>query len=500
MSKFYVTAPIYYVNGVPHIGHAYTTIAADVLARYHRMKGEEVFFLTGTDEHGAKVAESAEKAKKSPKEWSDEMSARFRFAWDTLDISFNHFIRTTDKDHEEAVKKATQRLYEKGFIRKGVYEGLYCVDCERYYTKKELINGKCPDHQRIPEKVSEECYFFKLSAFQRALLKLINEKTFVIEPEERRNEITGFLTTEKLADVSISRKKVEWGIPLPWDNSRVIYVWIDALLNYLTGLGWQGDPKKLPKFWPPEIQLIGKDILRFHAVIWPALLLALEIPLPKKLFVHGFFTLGGQKMSKTLGNIIDPVEQVKIFSSDGLRWLLLSGFPFGIDGDVSGEKFYEKYNADLANGIGNLVARVLTLAIKSEIKNSKFQKDKRWIQEINKVWQKYEKAMENLAFEEVAKEILNFVAFSDRYVNETEPWRLLKTDFAQFQKVIYNLLESLRQIAWSIQPFMPNTSDKIFNQLGILSSEKKKNLEKAEEWGSTKFGKIEKGEILFPRL
>lgn len=506
--KFYVTTPIYYVNDVPHLGHAYTTVAADILARYHRMKSEQVFFLTGTDEHGAKVAESAEKVGKNPKEWCDEMSARFQLAWDVLNISYDNFIRTTDKDHEAAVQKAVQRLYEKGFIVKGNYEGLYCVECERYYTEKELINGKCPEHQKPPEKYSEECYLFKLSAFQKALLQLIQENTLVIEPKERRNEIISFLTKEKLEDISISRKNVKWGIKLPWDESQTLYVWIDAFLNYLTGIGWDGreiavhnKEEGIYKWWPADVQLMAKDILRVHATIWPAMLLALEISLPKKIFAHGFFTFNGQKMSKSLGNILDPIEQAKIFTSDGLRWLLISSFPFGTDGDISQERFYEKYNAELANGIGNLVARVVTLATKTQNLKLKAQNENSKLKTENrKVWQEYEKYLENLEFGNVTKEIINYVAFWDKYINENEPWKLVKSDVDKFNQVIYNVLEGIRQIAWLIAAFMPETSDKIFEQLDILKGEKKKTLAEAKKWGGVSFQSVERGESLFPRL
>lgn len=506
MGKFYVTTPIYYVNDQPHLGHSYTTVAADILARYYRMKGDKVFFLTGTDEHGAKVAESAEKAKKTPKEFCDENVAKFQLAWDVLNISYDNFIRTTNKDHEVAVQKAAQKLYEKGFIIKGTYQGLYCVGCERYYTEKELINGKCPEHQKPPEQYSEDCYLFKLSAFQRPLLQLIQDKTLVIEPKEKRNEIISFLTNEKLTDISISRQKVKWGIELPWDKSQTLYVWIDAFLNYLTGLGWDGreiavhnKEEGIYQWWPADVQLMAKDILRVHATIWPAMLLALEIPLPKKIFAHGFFTINGQKMSKSLGNVLDPIEQAKIFSSDGLRWLLISSFPFGTDGDVSEERFYEKYNAELANGIGNLVARVLTLATKS--KNLEFRIENiAFKNKTEKVWQEYEKHSALLQFEGVTKEILNYAAYFDKYINENEPWKLVKSNLDKFSEVIYNVLEGLRQIAWLIAPFMPETADKIFEQLGILDSEKSKNLEQAQKWGSVKFVKIEKNKVLFPRL
>lgn len=506
MSKFYVTTPIYYVNDQPHLGHAYTTIAADILARYHRIKGERVFFLTGTDEHGAKVAQSAEKARKNPKEFCDEKSAQFKLAWDVLNISYNNFIRTTNKDHEVAVQKAAQKLYEKGFIVKGSYTGLYCVGCERYYTEKELVDGKCPEHQKPPEQYSEECYLFKLSAFQKPLLQLIQDKTLVVEPKEKRNEIISFLTNEKLTDISISRQNVEWGIELPWDKSQTLYVWIDAFLNYLTGLGWDG--RDLPthikeegiyQWWPVDVQLMAKDILRVHATVWPAMLLALEIPLPKKIFAHGFFTMNGQKMSKSLGNILDPIAQAKIFTSDGLRWLLISSFPFGIDGDISQERFYEKFNAELANGIGNLVSRSLTLATKS--KNLEYRIENVALKnKTEEAWWEYENHLGKLELENAVRVIIDYVAYWDKYINENEPWKLAKNNVDKFNKIIYNLLEGLRQIAWLIAPFMPETSDKIFEQLGILETEKKKKLAEAKEWGSIEFKKINKNEVLFPRL
>ncbi|MGC9049088.1 MAG: methionine--tRNA ligase [Patescibacteria group bacterium] len=511
MSKFYITTPIYYVNAEPHLGGAYTTIAADVAARYHRMKGEDVFFLTGTDEHGAKLAESAKEQNKTPKEWCDENAAKYKFVWDQLQIAYDNFIRTTDPDHEKAAAKAVQALYDKGLIYKGVYSGLYCLGCERYYTEKELVDGKCPFHQKEPVTLSEDCYFFKLSAFQEPLLKLIDSGEWVIEPKERKNEVLGFLKSEKLEDLAISRAKVEWGIPVPWDESQTIYVWIEALLNYLTGLGWDGRPKSVNqslmiKFWPPEVQLIGKDILRFHAVIWPAMLLALELPLPKKLFVHGFFTVAGQKMSKSLGNVIDPVEMVRIFGSDATRYLLLSAFPFGQDGDISMEKFYEKYNSDLAGGIGNLVARVLTLATKFnpnyEFNTNREKTDDflKFQQKIKEIWQNYDKAIENLAFEKAIESILDLMTFSDRYIDQEKPWQLAKTDLDKFQKVMYILIESLRHISWLIQPFMPEISQRIFEALGGLRQEIKKSLEKAKIWADVKNYQIKKVEALFPRI
>jgi len=497
MSKFYITTPIYYVNDKPHLGHAYTTVAADVLARYHRMIGDKVFFLTGTDEHGLKIRKSAEKAGKTPQEWCDENSAKFELVWDSLNISYDNFIRTTNPSHIEVVKRAIKELVGKNLIYRGKYEGLYCVDCEQYYSPKELINGLCPIHRKKPVKLVEDCYFFKLSAFQKILLKLIDDKGLIIEPEERKNEVLGFLKSEKLEDIAITRERVRWGIPFPENESQTIYVWIEALLNYLTGIGWQGDPKELPEFWPPDIQLMAKDILRFHAVVWPAMLLALEIPLPKKIFAHGFFTFAGQKMSKSLGNIIDPVEIANLFSSDGLRYLLLASVPFGQDGDISRGKFYDRYNSDLANGLGNLVSRVLKLAKDKKIT---VYRDKNFQEKVKVIWSNYQKALEELAFEKAISEIQSFISFVNQFIDEKEPWKLTKTDINEFNNVIYTLLESLRHLAWLIYPFMPETSNKIFSALGIDKDEKTKEFTEAKKFGEVKFEKISQCSPLFPRL
>ena len=496
--KFFVTTPIYYVNDQPHLGSAYTTLAADVLARYHRIKGEKVFFLTGTDEHGGKIAEAAEKEGLSPQQLADQNVAKYQMAWDTLNISYDNFIRTTNPAHIETIKTVIRELDKKRLIYPGKYQGLYCQGCERFYTPKELVNGKCPDHQREPQILEEDCYFFKLSAFQKPLLKLIDQGELIIEPKERRNEITGFLKTEKLNDLSISRQKVKWGIPLPIDERQTIYVWVDAFFNYLTGVGWRGDFKKLPEFWPADLHLIGKDILRVHATIWPALLLALEIPLPKKIYAHGFFTINGQKMSKSLGNVIDPGEMAKIFSVDGLRYLLLAAFPFGQDGDFSQTKFYEQYQADLANGLGNLVARITALAEKEKLFKP-VELEKELIKTIETVRHDYQLCLDEIRFFDALSAVWSLIKFCDIYINENEPWRLFKGDLDKFDKVIYNLLESLRQIAWLIQPFMPETADQIWQQLGILEIEKKKSLFQAKE-EKIKYSQIKKGESLFPKL
>ncbi len=359
-NKFYITTPIYYVNDKPHIGHAYTTVAADVLARWHRSLGEQVFFLTGTDEHGVKVAQAAQQAGQSEREFCDGKAEDFKNAWQLLNIQYDNFIRTTDPTHEAAVQKVLQALYDKNLIYKGEYEGLYCSGCEQYKIADDLLDGKCPDHQIEPQRMKEESYFFKLSHFQKELEKRIAGDELKIEPKERKNEVLSFIKSG-LTDISISRQNVSWGIPLPFDSKFTTYVWVDAFLNYLTGLGWDpvrssnGDHgasgEKIPPnplaslkrersgpflkgetwgdFWPPDIQLMSKDILRVHATIWPSLLLALQLPLPRRIFVHGFFTIEGQKMSKSLGNVIWPEQLVQKFGADGARYLLLAATPFG---------------------------------------------------------------------------------------------------------------------------------------------------------------------------
>ncbi len=495
-NKFYITTPIYYANAAPHLGSAYTTIAADVLARWHRMGGEEVFFLTGTDEHGGKIAEQARIEGKSPQEFVDIISAQFQFAWDTLNISNNNFLRTTDTEHIKAVEEVLRTLYDKGYFYKGAYKGFYCQDCEQFYTKTELEDGKCPYHQKELKIISEPCYFFKLSEFQNKLKCLIENDKFEIKPVERKNEILGFLGSQKLQDVAISRTKIKWGIPLPFDKEHTCYVWVDAFLNYLTGIGWSPNSK----FWPPDIQLMAKDILRVHATIWPALLLALDLPLPRKLFVHGFFTTNGRKMSKSLGNILDPVEISRQFGVDALRYFLLAEIPFGKDGDVSIKRLKERYNSDLANGLGNLVSRVLTMAIKIKNKKSKIKNKNVKIKKIvEESWWDYEKAMREIQFHKALEACWKFIRACDGYIEQEKPWQLIKDQ--RSGEIIYNLLESLRQIAWMILPFMPETSKKIFDQLGIWESENDKPFVEAKEWGGLKVDiRVEKGKALFPRL
>lgn len=484
--KFLVTTPIYYVNSQPHLGHSYTTITADVLARYYRLQNKEVFFLTGTDEHGAKIEKVAQEANKSPQQLCNENSRLFKKAWQNLNISYDNFIRTTNSNHIKSVQRVLQILYDKKFVYKGTYKGFYCLGCEQYKTKSDLINGKCPDHQVEPEIIKEENYLFRLSQFEDFLRKKIMSNEFEIKPEERKREALGFLK-KGLQDISISRQKIKWGIPLPFDKKHTTFVWVDAFLNYLTGLNWNGDPKNLPKFWSPDLQLMAKDVLRVHSTIWPALLLALEIPLPKKLFVHGYFTINGQKMSKSLGNVIRPGELVEKFGVDATRYLLLSACSFGKDGDISWEKLLEKYNTDLVSGLGNLVARIITLAVKTKNRELRIKFKDRNLK-IKKVikssWQNYKKFLDLCELDKALREIQELISFCDRYIEKKKPWEKSKNRLL----VINDLLIILNNITQMLQPFLPETSEKIFKQLGLRLN--------SQEW----YFKIRKDKILFPRI
>ncbi len=527
MNKFYITTPIYYVNDVPHVGSAYTTIAADVLARYHRMIGDKTFFLTGTDEHGAKVVERAESEGKEPREFVNEIAAKFQFAWDELNISNDYFIRTTEKEHIKAVQKALQFMYDKGDIYKGKYEGLYCKGCEQYKGERDLVNGKCADHNVEPEKMSEECYMFKLSKYKDELLEKIKKDELIIRPEAKKNEIVSFYEKEGLNDIAFSRKQVKWGVPLPWDKSHTAYVWVDAFLNYLTGLGWDGTAGKVPEFWPPDVQLMSKDIMRVHATIWPAMLLSLELLLPKQIFVHGFFLVDGQKMSKSLGNVIRPEQMVQKYGVDGARYLLMSATSFGHDGDIGWKKFDEKYNADLANGLGNLVARTLSMTekyfsgkvpsnIESEkvtIKKGKYETYNSGTVHTEDISVRifissmlslgYMEFMRNLELLDYAlSEIIKFISVLDGYISYWQPYKLIKEDKEKTAAVLHNCLEGIRVITWMIWPFMPETAEKIWQQLGLVPSEEmKKDFNEAIKWGGLPVDFMtRKSEVLFPRI
>ena len=479
--KYYVTTPIYYANGPAHIGGAYTTIAADVLARWNAILGRDVFFLTGTDEHGKKVQETAEKKGISPKEFVDGIVEKWKETFKLLNISNNNFIRTTDSFHEKEVKKMLQTLYDKDLIYKGEYEAYYCVGCEQYLTKSDLVDGVCPLHKREPELKREEAYMFRLSKFQDELVSLIENGKYCILPEKRRKEILQFIRGG-LNDVSISRLKssVSWGIELPFDKNHCAWVWPDAFWNYLTGLKQKN---AFDEFWPPTIQLMAKDIFRVHATIWPALLLGAGIELPKKLFIHGFFTSGGQKMSKSLGNVIDPNIWVKKYGADSVRYFLMRQISFGEDGDISEDALIRRHNDELANKLGNLVSRVSVLAENNGIEET----DNNLIKKLDRA--KIEKLFEEIKIDKVLNEIFAFIDVCNEYIQEKKPWK------TKDKKVLFELVEAIREIAKLLSPFIPETAGKInviFSGSKIkkapvlfekieLEKETKQNLNKSEE-------------------
>jgi len=456
--KFYITTSIAYTNAPPHIGYALELIQADVLARYHERLGEEIFFLTGTDEHGQKVVKAAEEVGKEPKEFTDEISERFKSLTKILNLSNNDFIRTTDqKRHWPKVKEVWLKLKENGDIYKKKYQGLYCVGCEAFITKKDLIDGKCRIHQKEPEVVEEENYFFKLSKYSKKIEEILKEDAVRIIPEERKNEMLNFVI-QGLEDVSFSRPRrdLKWGIPVPDDDTQTIYVWADALINYLSALDYPNG-EKFKKYWPPDIQFLGKDILRFHSTIWLGMLLSLNLPLPKNIFVHGFISVSGQKMSKSLGNVIDPFELVKKYGIDVVRYFLLREISSTEDGDFTYDKFEERYNADLASGLGNLISRTIALSKDVEIVKPKFQK------EIEKTQDEYKKSLGDFKFNESLGFIWELISFCDGYIEKERPWE----ERDNKNEVIGGLLFTLDEISKLLEPFLPETAKKILEQLKI---------------------------------
>ena len=473
--KFYITTPIYYPNDVLHVGHAYTTIAADILARWHRLKGEDVFFLTGTDEHGKKIEEAAKKQNKKPKEFVDELVLKIKKDWGKLNLTYDKFIRTTDKEHEKVVGEILQKVYDKGDIYLGEYEGLYCVGCEAYYTEKDLENGFCPIHKKKAELLKEKSYFFKLSKYQKKLLELY-QKEFIL-PKHREKEIINRVKGG-LNDLSISRTSFDWGIPLPFDKKHVCYVWFDALTNYYSATREKGREK----FWPADVHLMGKDILWFHAVYWPAMLMSAGITLPKKVFAHGWWTFDKEKISKSRGKILYIDELISIAGVDSARYFLFRGTPFGDDGDFSEQALIDRNNNELADKLGNLVSRVSALIEKHGIEKTENKLLKKLkLKEIEKLFENYE-------LDKVLNEIFSFIDECNEYVQHKKPWE------TKDKKVLYEITDSIKAIAVLLNPFIPQTSEKIAKQFGfkIEFNEIKKPLDDKN--------KIVKGEVLFRKI
>ncbi len=457
MKKFYVTTPIYYVNDKPHIGHAYTTIIADVFARYYRQKigKENVFFLTGTDEHGAKIAQAAKKNNQSPKDFVDQISSQYQAAWKALEISNDYFFRTTDPDHKKIVQDMLQTLYDRGFIYKSLYKGIYCVGCEKYLTEDEIVNERCPHHPTTElAEQEEENYFLKLRDLAPKVLEALETERYRVLPSARKSEILSKIRGG-INDISISRTGVDWGISVPWDDKHTVYVWVDALFNYYSATQIVSQKEH---FWPADLHLMAKDILWFHALIWEALLLALDKELPKVIFAHGFFSIDGQKMSKSLGNIIDPLELVNSYGTDGVRYLLLTSFAFGNDGDISLSKFNEKYNSDLANGIGNLVSRVARLCEQSKHNFVPIFKKIKYESELS-----IEKAMAEYRPDEALKIIWNQIQEFDKDIHNDQPWTL---DGEKLQQTLETYVRRIIPIAHNLKPFLPSTAEKIISIFG----------------------------------
>lgn len=471
MKKLFISTSLPYVNSSPHLGFALEIIQADAIARYHRILGEDVFFLTGTDEHGSKIARKAEELNKKPQEFVDEISHKFRELKDVLNLSNSDFIRTTDrKRHWPTVHKVWQKLKENGDIYKKKYKGLYCVGCESFLTKRDLVDGKCPIHKKEPEVIEEENYFFKLSRYQDQLKEILESNQIKIFPELRKNEMLNFVK-DGLEDVSCSRdkSKVEWGVPVPDDDNQKIYVWFEALINYISALDYSENSDKFNKYWPADVHCIGKDITRFHLLLWPAMLLSLGLDLPKHVLIHGFLTVDGEKMSKSIGNVIDPLELVKKYGIDPVRYFLLREITPTEDGDFTYEKFEQRYNADLASGLGNLVSRIITMAEKSEcgIKVVNEFQNPNALHASKMAKKKYKEAMKILRFNEALTAVWEFISFCDKYIEQEKPWECKEED----NIVISDLLAGLVVIAELLQPFMPETSDQITKQLKKGKSE-----------------------------
>ncbi len=514
-TPFYITTPIYYVNSVPHLGTAYTTIAADALARYRRMTGHDVFFLTGLDEHGQKVAQAADENGMTPQAWVDSIAPKFQEAWDMLDITYDDFIRTTEPRHERASQKLMQTLKDNGYIYQGHYEGWYCVPDETFYTEEQLVEGTCPGCGRDVQFIREDNWFFKLSAFQDRLLELYHDNPTFVQPDTRRNEVLSFVEGG-LRDLSVSRTTFTWGIPLPFDPEHVMYVWFDALINYMTAVGYGSDDPadvaRFERFWPADVHFVGKDIIRFHCVIWPAMLMAAGLPVPKQVFAHGFLLTKGEKMSKSKGNAITPASLVERFGVDAYRYYFLRDVQFGSDGSISIESMVQRYNGDLANDWGNLCSRLLNMTEKycegvvpARPHAADATSDDDEVRAIAEgLPAAYEAAMSRLDYVSALEGAWSLVKRVNRYIEDSAPWGLAKSEETRprLDAVLYNALEAVRISALFISPVMPNTSADVWRRLGVSADVREvTDLAAAAGWGGLAPGsQVTKGDALFQRI
>ena len=503
--KFYITTPIYYPSANFHIGHCYTTIIADAIARYKRLDGYDVFYLTGTDEHGQKIQKKAMEAGVCPQEYVDEIVSNAKDLWKSLGISYDKFIRTTDEEHVLCVQKIFKKLYDQGDIYKGEYKGLYCTPCESFWTETQLDDGKCPDCKREVNEVTEEAYFFKLSNYVDRLVKYYEEHPDFIEPESRKNEMLNNFIKPGLEDLCVSRTSFDWGIPVTFDEGHVVYVWLDALTNYISALGYLSDDQSLfEKYWPCDLHIVGKEIVRFHTIIWPIMLMALGLPLPKKVFGHGWLVIDGGKISKSFGNYKDPREYIDIYGVDAVRYFVLREVPFGSDGSFSEEALINRTNGDLANVLGNLVNRTIGMVNKYfdgvvDNKNICDELDTKLIDEALGLKNKVDNCMSKLEAPKALESIFECLRSCNKYIDETMPWVLAKDESKQerLATVLYNLIECIRICTVLLQAFMPDTAEKIFNQINT----ERTSFDTLDKFGYYESGsKVGKAEVLFQRI